>query len=98
MSLRGCHALARTLHRAHALAPEPSHMTMAAVAGRDVVPSHRPPDPPRFSGRWFRRVLADFRRERARFGLRSTAREFTFRAIHYVASFRVLRGIYLGAA
>ena len=73
-------------------------MTIAAVAGRDAVPSHRPPDPPRFSRRWFRRVLADFRRERARFGLRSTAREFTFRAIHHVASFRVLRGIYLGAA
>src|SRR6059058_6541992 len=73
-------------------------MTIAAVAGRDAVPSHRPPDPPRFSKRWFRRVAADFRRERAAFGLRSTLREFAFRAIHHVVSFKVLRGIYLAGA
>ena len=73
-------------------------MTTAAGAGRDAVPIVRPPDPPRFSRRWFRRVLADFRQERARFGLGSTVREFTFRSIHHVVSFRVLRGIYLGAA
>ena len=73
-------------------------MTMAAVAGRDVVSIERPPDPPRFSRRWCARVLGDFRRERARFGLRSTLREFAFRAIHHGFSFRVLRGIYLGGA
>jgi hypothetical protein len=73
-------------------------MTLAAVAGRDAVSTDRPPDPPRFSHRWFRRVAADFRRERARFGLRSTLREFAYRAIHHVVSFRVLRGIYLEAA
>src|SRR5256885_10600036 len=43
--------------------PDSLHMTMAAVAGRDAVPSHRPLDPPRLSRRWFRRVLADFRSE-----------------------------------
>src|SRR5256714_11730769 len=81
----------------HTLPPDLS-MTTAAGAGRDAVPIVRPPDPPRFSRRWFRRVLADFRQERARFGLGSTVREFTFRSIHHVVSFRVLRGIYLGAA
>jgi hypothetical protein len=73
-------------------------MTTAAVARHDAVPTDRPPAPPRFSRRWCARVAADFRRERARFGLRSTLREFAFRAIHQVISFRVLRGIYLGAA
>lgn len=73
-------------------------MTMVAVAGRDAVSADRVPAPPRFSRRWCARVLADFRRERARFGLRSTLREFAFRAIHYGFAFRVLRGIYLAAA
>jgi len=73
-------------------------MTMAAVASRDAAPTDRPHDPPRFSRRWFRRVAADFRRERMAFGLRSTVREFAFRTIHHVVSFRVLRGIYLAAA
>src|SRR5436305_7597420 len=70
-------------------------MTIAAVSGRDAVWTDRAEDPPRFSRRWFRRVAADFRRERAAFGLRSTLREFAFRAIHHVVSFKVLRGIYL---
>jgi len=73
-------------------------MTTSAVPGPDAVSADRPPDPPRLSRRWFRRVLADFQRERARFGLRSALREFAFRTIHHVVSFRVLRGIYLGAA
>ena len=73
-------------------------MTIAAVAGRDAVWTDRAPHPPRFSRRWFRRVAADFRRERAAFGLRSTLREFAFRAIHHVVSFKVLRGIYLAGA
>ena len=73
-------------------------MTIAAVAGRDAVWTDRAPHPPRFSRRWFRRVAADFRRERAAFGLRSTLREFAFRAIHHVVSFKVLRGIYLARA
>jgi len=73
-------------------------MTIAAVSGRDAVWTDRAEDPPRFSRRWFRRVAADFRRERAAFGLRSTLREFAFRAIHHVVSFKVLRGIYLAGA
>ena len=99
MSLRGCHGMARTLHPAPALTRRnPYTMTMVAVAGRDAVSTDRALGPPRFSRRWCARVVADFRRERARFGLRSTLREFTFRAIHHVVSFRVLRGIYLAAA
>src|SRR5438270_477131 len=58
-------------------------MTMAAVASRDAAPTDRPHDPPRFSRRWFRRVAADFRRERMAFGLRSTVREFAWRARGY---------------
>src|SRR2546423_3057574 len=73
-------------------------MTLGAVSGRDPVPIARPHQPRGFSKRWFRRVLADFRRERAAFGLRSTLREFAFRAIHHGVSFRVLRGMYLAAA
>ena len=73
-------------------------MTIAAVAGRAALPPDCPPDPPRLSRCWFRRVLADFRRERRAFGLRSTLREFVFRGIHHVVSFRVLRGIYLDTA
>ena len=73
-------------------------MTTRAVLGRDAVATDRAPDPPRLSRGWLRRVLEDFRRERARFGLRSTLREFAFRAIHHVVSFRVLRGMYLGTA
>src|SRR5947209_17974070 len=73
-------------------------MTMAAVASRDAAPTDRPHDPPRFSRRWFRRVAADFRRERMAFGMRSTVREFAFGTIHHVVSCRVLRGIYLAAA
>jgi hypothetical protein len=73
-------------------------MATAGVAGRDAVTTDHPLDPPRFSRRWFWRVLADLRREHGRFGLRSTLREFAFRAIHHVISYRVLRGIYLGPA
>ena len=73
-------------------------MTVVAVPGRDAVSKDRALRPPRFSRRWCARVLADFRRERARFGLRSTLREFAFRAIHHGFSFRVLRGVYLEAA
>src|SRR2546429_186144 len=99
MSWRECHGMARTPHVGRPLAwKNPSTMTMAAVGGRDAGSTDRPPDPPRFSRRWCSRVLADFRRERARFGLRSTLREFAFRSIHHVVSFRVLRGIYLAAA
>lgn len=99
VALRECHGMARTLHVGQPLTwRNPSTMTMAAVAGRDAGSTDRPPDPPRFSRRWCSRVLADFRRERARFGLRSTLREFAFRSIHHVVSFRVLRGIYLAAA
>src|SRR5690349_22694298 len=76
----------------------PYTMTTRAVLGRDAVATDRAPDPPRLSRGWLRRVVADFRRERARFGLRSTLREFAFRAIHHVVSFRVLRGMYLGTA
>lgn len=99
LALRECHGMARTLQVGRPLTwRNPSTMTMARVAGRDAVSIDRAPAPPRFSRRWWTRVLADFRRERARFGLRSTLREFAFRAIHHVVSFRVLRGIYLAAA
>ena len=73
-------------------------MTPAAVPSSEVASTDRSPRAPRFSRRWFARVFADFRREHTRFGLRSTLREFAFRAIHHVVSYRVLRAIYLGGA
>jgi hypothetical protein len=92
------------MHRGMAqtmLPPEPTVKSPAiakeTVAGGAVASPRRPERACRLSGPWFRLVCQDFARERRGFGLGNTLREFAFRAVRYVVSFRVLRAMYLPA-